>query len=443
MIKKASTWKPKRGKLYTMPRRLRVFVSSTMKDLVAERTAVRRRLQTHNFEPVLAEGLMPTGQGSWGTICNEIQSCDVVVLILGPSYGWVPTAGPQAGRGLAITELEVEYARTQSKVVIPFIQDLPGIEDADRKAFRQRIEAWDDGLFRTTFASPSDLASKVARSLIELLTDSYIRPQFLRSVAHTAYGVDPGTVQPLPPALVQAVVSREAVILVGAGVSLTEGLPAASAFTEAMIQRIRAIEPGYELPSASGVPFYSAATDLELLSGPQALYQLAEGLVDPPFLGGVTPLHEMATKFFDLVLTTNYDALLERAAPHRRVVWDDSAPVDLAGPAIVKLAGSIQEPTSLVLTELDLARIDLVSGQLRKAVAIQLSSRPLIAVGTSLRDPAIVSLLETSAPLPPGWAVADAWSPASERRLVRWNLQPLRCDAASFFASLTAATSGR
>jgi len=44
--------------------RLRVFVSSTMDDLVNEREAVCRKLRDLNFEPVNAENWLPDGQNS-------------------------------------------------------------------------------------------------------------------------------------------------------------------------------------------------------------------------------------------------------------------------------------------------------------------------------------------------------------------------------------------
>ena len=44
-----------------MASKLRIFISSTMKDLANERDEVTRRLRSLNFEPVNAESMLLTG----------------------------------------------------------------------------------------------------------------------------------------------------------------------------------------------------------------------------------------------------------------------------------------------------------------------------------------------------------------------------------------------
>lgn len=427
-----------------MARHLRVFVSSTMEDLGPERDAVSRKLRSDNYEPVLAEDLLPTGDDSWTTISKAIRDSDLLVLILGPSYGWIPQSGPHGGRGMSITELEVRHAREHKKIVIPFIQRIEGDEDPRRAKFRKWIEDWNGGYFRTTFKGPRDLAGKVARAVTAVLTDSFLKSRFEQSLSLEGPVAHPvGRAMSLPPELLRVVESRSAIGLIGAGVSLAAGLPAAQAFTEEIVRRILEVEPHYAGSSPAAVPFYAAATDLKLLCGTDALYQLAAGLVDPPFLRGTSPLHVAATEAFDLVLTTNYDAMLESADPARRVLFDDTLPADLSEPVIVKLAGTIRAPESMVLTELDLASVYRTKASLRQAVVRELQHRPLVAIGTSLRDPSIVSLLESVGTPPNGWAVGPSWSTSDTRRLRHWNLEPLEADAASFFASVAAGRAPR
>ena len=61
-----------------MPALLRVFISSTMKDLRNERAEVATRLRSFNLEPICAEDLMPTGGDPWSLL--ETRSSRVTCL---------------------------------------------------------------------------------------------------------------------------------------------------------------------------------------------------------------------------------------------------------------------------------------------------------------------------------------------------------------------------
>jgi len=162
-----------------MPRALRIFISSTMQDLANERDEVRRRLIEFNFEPVNAEGLLPTGQGSWDRIAGEIVSSDLFVVILGDTYGWIPPSGPMHNLGKSVTELEFLEANARGLPVFVFSKRLSAHMDATsedsrrREAFRSEVESWDGGYFRTDFELASELANKVGRALVAFLSDAY------------------------------------------------------------------------------------------------------------------------------------------------------------------------------------------------------------------------------------------------------------------------------
>ena len=83
-----------------MSNRIRVFISSTMRDLANERDAVERAVRGLNFEPVSAEGWLPNGSSAWERIEKEIASSDIFVLLIGERYGWSPESGPRAGEHL-------------------------------------------------------------------------------------------------------------------------------------------------------------------------------------------------------------------------------------------------------------------------------------------------------------------------------------------------------
>lgn len=85
-----------------MSTKLRVFVSSTMKDLGDARRAVVERLRSLNLEPVNAEEMSPDGRSSWDVIRSEIDTSNLFILLSGESYGWIPTSGPGAGEGRSV-----------------------------------------------------------------------------------------------------------------------------------------------------------------------------------------------------------------------------------------------------------------------------------------------------------------------------------------------------
>lgn len=406
-----------------------------MRDLASERDLVVRRLREFNFEPVNAEGLLPDGTGSWERLEPEIRSSDVFVLLLGESYGWVPDSGPMAGTGKSVTELELDVASEAGIPVLVFVQRLPygTSPDTRRDDFRSRVAAWDGGWFRAEFDLAADLAEAVGRALVELVTKEFRRR-----------GRRSETVSPsrqavvLPDRLVETILDRTAVLLLGAGASLEAGMPSAAAFVEAMIERIQEVDPRYR-PGVSGASFNAVASDFVSMLGPDRLHDLARRLVGSPSLGDPTEAHRAASSLFDLVLTTNYDRLLERAANGDRfavLTGDGEISATSGEPQLVKLHGSISDPREMVMTESELALLEESRPRLWGSLQQVLRQRPLLTVGSSLRDPSIVRLLESCRPHLRGWAVLYGASEAERRRVARFGLEALTGDANSVLTAL-------
>jgi hypothetical protein len=435
-----------------VPGPLRIFISSTMRDLANERADVIERLRAFNFEPVNAEAMMPNGNGSWDRLEPEIRSSDVFVLILGETYGWIPETGPMSGSGKSVTELEFDIAKETGLPVLAFVKRLAieaptDTEDARRRdAFRQRVGDWDGGLFRTEFDLASDLSEKVGRALILLLTDRF-RARLDEDVRETGIqdaGVGlPPTMRSavrLPADLVDAVASRQAILLLGAGASLEAGMPSAAAFIDAMVERIHEIDPAYR-PVGSGTLFNAVATDFESLLGRDNLSRLAEQLVNSPYLGGPTEAHGIAGRLFDTVVTTNYDLLLEKALDAAE--QDGGQAGSTRGPRIIKLHGSIDRPDGLVLTEADLASLERRDPVQWSAVSELLRSRPVLSIGSSLRDPSVVRLLEAVGTDLRGWVAVPQTSEAERVRLARWGLDMVEGSAYEVLSALERAVRRR
>jgi hypothetical protein len=418
-----------------------------MRDLPNERAEVVAKLQELNFEPVFAEGLLPDGTDSWNRLRVEIESCDIFVLILGEVYGYIPRSGPMADQGKSVTELELEVAKETGLPVLTFVKQLrlstqPLDDDGRRREdFRERVTSWDGGLFRGEFELARDLATKTAHAVIGLISDRFYAAKLEQRRAarppEAAAATSPGLRPAVPKALKEAVASRHLTLLLGAGASLSTGMPSAAAFSEAMLEQLQEYVDGYE-PPRSGTTFNVLATDIEALLGRSSLYNLAAELVDPPFVKESAPAHRFAARLFDDVITTNFDRLLERAEGGSAFeVIDEEIGAGLPRqPRLFKIHGSISNPHSLVLTEADLVNLETERSRLWGALRELLARQPILVVGSSLRDPSLIRLFESVRDQIRGWVVMSDFNPSEQIRLRQWNLDLIKADADDFLAAL-------
>ena len=305
-----------------MPRRLRVFVSSTMKDLRNERAEVVRRLQQFNFEPVNAEGWLPDGSDAWSRIEDEIESCDIFVLLLGDTYGWTPTEGPKSDESLSVTELEYNHAAGKGLPILPFFKRLG--DDADRTSgdatkrdkFRESVAKWSGGRVRAHFDLASDLADSVGNAIVELISNSYLRQAIVQRAPGVARGVartasprpTPVRRDPPPPELIDAVKAKRIALFAGAGISMSAGFPSGSAFVERLQHDLSQADPTYSAISPAS-RFAGVASDFELYFGREKLVLAVAQLMELPQGTAPTPAHRLAVQLFDKIVTTNYDDL--------------------------------------------------------------------------------------------------------------------------------------
>lgn len=441
-----------------MSRKLRIFVSSTMKDLANEREAVCRLLQEFNFEPVNAENLGPTGAGSWERIQTEIASSDLLVLLLGDRYGWIPDAGPKADQKMSVTDLEADEAQRLGIPILPFLKRLDDdadrtSEDAKRRdAFRKKIKDWDGGRFVQSFDLASDLAKKVGRAVVDLLSDGYQKQRIQARAPEvhrfTELLPKPDTPGPapsklaLPPELTEVVRRKDAVLFAGAGVSLAAGMPSAAAFAERLTALIGDADPASRMAPTKA--FADAAMDVVAFHGRAYVTQKVRELMEPPQNSAPTLAHRSAVRLFPRIITTNFDGLFEDAARSlgvaKALVTTEIADSQLPNDAIVKLHGSYDLPDSLLITETDVLMLDRKRPRLCRAILDLMRTKTLIAVGSSFRDPSIVRLFEQLheeiGDRPMGYVVAPAFSLSSQIRLTRWGFSCLVASSDEFFSAL-------
>jgi len=440
-----------------MSRKLRVFISSTMKDLPNERYAVFERLKSFNFEPVMAEELPAAAQASWQTIKKEIGQCEIFIVVSGTRYGWVPDKGPEAERKLSVTHLELEEAERLGLPTLVFLQRLPeGLnretEDAKRLLqLRERLKSWDGGYFVTReFELAVELADQVGQALMNLLFDKFwqdleekreAEEMELEALRERTAGDEPPpktSKEPdLPSELVEAVAARRTVLFAGAGFSLSAGFPSALLFVERLKQIVRSSAPDYDPDSWSGTPAAISA-DFEATLGRQALEATAAALTS--VLPHVLPTfaHREAVRLFDYIITTNFDTLFEKAGA-RTVIFQEPDDAELPAAAVLKLHGSAEAPPSLVLIEREVLTLDLRRPKLWGAVLNLLRTRPVLVVGSSLRDPSLIRLFTEAGDQVSGYFVGPGLGKTAAARLSAWNLRCIDSGADPFFAALARA----
>ncbi|WP_160132861.1 DUF4062 domain-containing protein [Microbacterium sp. SLBN-146] len=161
----------------TPDQRIRVFVSSTLRELADERLAVRRAIERLRMAPVMFElGARPHPPRD--LYRSYLEQSDVFVGIYGASYGWV---APQE----SISGLEDEYRLTpRSMPRLMYIKS--GVDrDARLDELITRIQADDTASYKT-YETPAELEELVMSDLAILLAERFDAAQDTAATVITA-----------------------------------------------------------------------------------------------------------------------------------------------------------------------------------------------------------------------------------------------------------------
>jgi hypothetical protein len=104
--------------------------------------------------------------------------------------------------------------------------------------------------------------------------------------------------------------------------------------------------------------------------------------------------------------------------------------------AVVKLHGSLALPETLVLTEEDYVLWDARRKSVRALVAEAINRRPVVVVGTTLRDRHSSQLLLSRTGTPPAYYVVPSYTRSTTGRLVRRGFECLQFTADQLLESL-------
>jgi len=156
-----------------MLQRLRIFISSTTKDLEKERDAVEQAITGLRLEAVRSEK-MGSQNISPREACRIMsQECDVYLGILGARYGYILC------EDISATEFEFNTAREAGRPILLYRKDVPE-EDLERderqKAFRERLGDFDTGYYIRDFTAlhvPDQLKEWVQQDIVALLAGRF------------------------------------------------------------------------------------------------------------------------------------------------------------------------------------------------------------------------------------------------------------------------------
>lgn len=150
--------------------RWHVMISSRMANFEPERSASERAIRSAGMIPWMAEDRPPEFEHT--TSPHQLtqamaEECDLLLLILGPTYGYQPDGQP-AGDEKSATHLEYEWARARrpSKIVVFVRDDALTTSDARQRAFIDEVSAYSTGAYRRTFHTSDQLEESVRQALL-------------------------------------------------------------------------------------------------------------------------------------------------------------------------------------------------------------------------------------------------------------------------------------
>lgn len=186
----------------TPDQRLRVFVSSTLRELAPERRAARAAIEQLNLAPVMFElGARP--HPPQDLYRAYLEQSDIFVGLYAQSYGWVAPGDEVSG-------LEDEY-RLAPHELPKLVYVKEGVEREPRlQDLLARIKG-DDRVSYVYFTDADQLAELVRSDLTTLLAE-----RFTRAAASAGTGAETNDAAPLPAALTALIGrDRELATLVG------------------------------------------------------------------------------------------------------------------------------------------------------------------------------------------------------------------------------------
>ena len=165
------------GRIVTPDQRLRVFVSSTLQELAAERAAASEAIAALRLTPVLFElGARPHPPQT--LYQSYLQQSQLFVGIYWQSYGWVAP-------GETISGIEDEYGLSARLPRLLYLKDPAPEREPRLRQFLERVKADGKASYKS-FGTAAELGELLAHDLALVLTERFQSATMLESAAATA-----------------------------------------------------------------------------------------------------------------------------------------------------------------------------------------------------------------------------------------------------------------
>ena len=147
--------------------RLRVFVSSTIRECAAERVAVRNAIRSINHEPILFEDIGARPHPPRDLYRARLEESQIFVGIYRESYGWVAP-------DMDISGVEDEFLLTTDRGIdrLVYIFDRPSSRDPRLQALIN--QAKNSRITITSYRDPNQLGSLVRNDLTAVISNRFV-----------------------------------------------------------------------------------------------------------------------------------------------------------------------------------------------------------------------------------------------------------------------------
>lgn len=186
----------------TPDQRLRIFVSSTLKELAPERRAARSAIERLRLAPVMFElGARPHPPRD--LYRAYLDQSDVFVGLYWERYGWVAP-------GERVSGLEDEYLLAPGKPKLVYIKEPADAREPRLAELLDRIRS-DDTASYTYFSTADELRELVEADLATLLAERFVQSRHPQPAAAVVDGEDgePEAALPLLPSALTELIGRE------------------------------------------------------------------------------------------------------------------------------------------------------------------------------------------------------------------------------------------
>jgi predicted ATPase len=202
------------GSIRTPDQRLRVFVSSTLKELAPERKAARAAIERLHLAPVMFElGARPHPPRD--LYRAYLQQSDVFVGLYWERYGWVAP-------GEEVSGLEDEYNLAPDLPKLIYIKETTGAREERLTALLDRVRSDDTASFKYFFTA-RELGSLLEGDLATLLAERFDQSRAAARTAPVEPTGQPHTAGTTLPAPLTELIGREREVETVAGMLRRDG----------------------------------------------------------------------------------------------------------------------------------------------------------------------------------------------------------------------------